>query len=102
MKRKHTAVAGRQPGLNLEHRAQPASLFMVLWGVAVLCLAVVTYFFGLDSLQIPKNGDEFPYAHIARLTAESGHWLPLQSTLDHMRNTKPPLLFWQGILQGGL
>ncbi len=65
MKRKHTAVAGRQPGLNLEHRAQPASLFMVLWGVAVLCLAVVTYFFGLDSLQIPKNGDEFPYAHIA-------------------------------------
>lgn len=98
MKRKHTAGAGRQPGLNLEHRAQPASLVSVLWGVAVLCLAVVTYFFGLDSLQIPKNGDEFPYAHIARLTAESGHWLPLQSTLDHMRNTKPPLLFWQGIL----
>lgn len=73
-----------------------------LWQLVVLGLtllfAIATYFFGLDSLQIPKNGDEFPYAHIARLTAESGHWLPLQSTLDNMRNTKPPMLFWQGIL----
>lgn len=60
-------------------------------------LAIVTYFYGLDSPHIPKNGDEFPYAHITRLTAQSGHWLPLQSELDHMRNTKPPLLFWQGI-----
>lgn len=69
-----------------------------LWWLLVILLAIATYFFGLDSLQIPKNGDEFPYAHITRLTAESGHWLPLQSTLEHMRNTKPPLLFWQGIL----
>lgn len=64
--------------------------------LAVL-LAVVTYFYGLDSPHIPKNGDEFPYAHITRLTADSGHLLPLQSELNNMRNTKPPLLFWQGI-----
>ena len=73
-------------------------VWALLWGVLVLAMAVATYFFGLDSLHIPKNGDEFPYAHIARLTADSGHWLPLQSTLDNMRNTKPPMLFWQGIL----
>lgn len=66
--------------------------------LGVLLLAILTYFFGLDSLQIPKNGDEFPYAHITRLTAESGHLLPLQSALDNMRNTKPPMLFWQGVM----
>ena len=74
------------------------SLWAILGLCAVLVMAVGAYFFGLDSLQIPKNGDEFPYAHITRLTAESGHLLPLQSTLDNMRNTKPPLLFWQGVL----
>jgi len=31
------------------------------------------------------------------VTAESGALLPLQSTMEHMRNTKPPMLFWQGI-----
>ncbi len=36
--------------------------------------------------------------HITRLTAQSGVLLPLGSELDHMRNTKPPLLFWQGLL----
>lgn len=60
-------------------------------------LAVFTYFYGLGGTHIPTNGDEFPYAHITRLTAESGHLLPLQSQLHEMRNTKPPLLFWQGI-----
>lgn len=68
----------------------------VFYVLAVL-LAVFTYFYGLDSPHIPKNGDEFPYAHITRLTADSGHLLPLQSQLHDMRNTKPPLLFWQGI-----
>jgi 4-amino-4-deoxy-L-arabinose transferase-like glycosyltransferase len=62
-----------------------------------IVLAVFTYFYGLDSPHIPTNGDEFPYAHITRLTADSGHLLPLQSQLHEMRNTKPPLLFWQGI-----
>ena len=74
------------------------SFWAILVLVGVFALAVVTYFFGLDSLHIPKNGDEFPYAHITRLTAESGHLLPLQSTLENMRNTKPPMLFWQGVL----
>ena len=60
-------------------------------------LAIFAYFYGIDSPHIPNIGDEFPYAHITRLTADSGHLLPLQSQLDHMRNTKPPLLFWQGI-----
>lgn len=60
-------------------------------------LAVFTYFWGLDGQHIPKNGDEYPYEHITRLTAGSGELLPLQSQLDNMRNTKPPLLFWQGI-----
>jgi 4-amino-4-deoxy-L-arabinose transferase-like glycosyltransferase len=67
------------------------------WYLLACLLAVFVYFFSLDSQHIPKNGDEFPYEHITRLTAESGQLLPLQSKLDHMRNTKPPLLFWQGI-----
>ncbi len=66
--------------------------------VAAMLLAVFIYFYGLDGLHIPRNGDEDVYAHITRLTAQSGHLLPLQSELDHMRNTKPPLLFWQGIV----
>ncbi len=65
--------------------------------VIAIILAIVTYLYALDSQHIPKNGDEFVYVHIARLTADSGHLLPLQSQLHDMRNTKPPLLFWQGI-----
>lgn len=64
---------------------------------AALLLAVFVYFYGLDSQHIPRNGDEDVYVHITRLTAASGEWLPLRSELDAMRNTKPPLLFWQGI-----
>jgi len=67
------------------------------WYLLACLLAVLVYFYGLDSQHIPKNGDEYPYEHITRLTAASGKLLPLQSRLDHMRNTKPPLLFWQGI-----
>ncbi|MEQ1916372.1 MAG: glycosyl transferase family 39, partial [Gallionella sp.] len=67
------------------------------WYIAAVLLAVFTYFYGLDSQYIPKNGDEYPYKHITRLTADSGHLLPLQSQMENMRNTKPPLLFWQGI-----
>jgi hypothetical protein len=68
-----------------------------LWYLAAVLLAVFTYLYGLDSQYIPKNGDEYPYEHITRLTADSGHLLPLQSQMENMRNTKPPLLFWQGI-----
>jgi 4-amino-4-deoxy-L-arabinose transferase-like glycosyltransferase len=71
------------------------------WYALGCLLAVSTYFFGLDSQHIPKNGDEYPYEHITRLTADSDKLLPLQSQLDNMRNTKPPLLFWQGIASTG-
>jgi hypothetical protein len=70
------------------------------YGVAA-ALAVVAYLHGLSGEHIPKNGDEYPYTHITRLTAASGHLLPLCSDLPGMRNTKPPLLFWQGIASTG-
>lgn len=70
----------------------------IAWYIVVTLLAVFTYFYGLDSDHIPKNGDEYPYEHITRLTADSGKLLPLQSDLIEQRNTKPPLLFWQGII----
>lgn len=73
------------------------SSLRTVWYILACLLAVFTYFYGLDSQHIPKNGDEYPYEHITRLTADSGKLLPLQSQLDNMRNTKPPLLFWQGI-----
>lgn len=77
--------------------AADSRLLLACYALATL-LAVFTYFYGLDSQHIPKNGDEYPYSHITRLTAASGHLLPLQSQLNGMRNTKPPLLFWQGIV----
>jgi 4-amino-4-deoxy-L-arabinose transferase-like glycosyltransferase len=70
-----------------------------LWLALALC-AALAYLWGLDGLNIPKFGDEMVYTHIARKTAESGHWLPLQSGYGHMRNTKPPLLFWQAMVAG--
>jgi len=69
---------------------------LVWYGLATL-LAVFTYFYGLGSDHIPKNGDEFPYAHLTRVTAGSGHLLPLRSEIESLNNTKPPMLFWQGI-----
>lgn len=68
--------------------------------LALLALALAVYSFGLGGQYNPSNGDELVYMHIARLTAVSGHWLPLVSDLDHMRNTKPPLLFWQAMAVG--
>ena len=80
--------------------AKPRMPAPVLW--LGWCLVVALgYLFGLGGDHIPRNGDELVYAHIARLTAESGHWLPLVSSYDFMRNTKPPLLFWQAMLAGG-
>jgi 4-amino-4-deoxy-L-arabinose transferase-like glycosyltransferase len=76
---------------------RPRTSPLLAWYALAAVLAVFTYFYGLDSLHIPKNGDEYPYAHITRLTAAGGEWLPLRSELAEMRNTKPPLLFWQGI-----
>jgi len=74
-----------------------ATLF---WGLTLL-LAAWVYVFGLDSPYAPSNGDELVYAHIARETAATGHWLPLASELADTRNTKPPLLFWQAMVAGG-
>lgn len=67
-------------------------------GVGVLLLALLAFLYGLGSLHILGNGDEMVYAQITRATAASGHWLPLASDMPDMVNTKPPLLFWQGIL----
>ena len=68
---------------------------------ALLLLACVAlYFYGLGSPYAPTNGDEMVYIHIARQTAESGHWLPLVSDIAQLRNTKPPLLFWQAMVAG--
>ena len=75
----------------------PDSRLRLVASVLAVLFAIFVYFDGLGSEYAPKNGDEFPYEHITRLTAASGHLLPLVSQLDHMRNTKPPLLFWQGI-----
>jgi 4-amino-4-deoxy-L-arabinose transferase-like glycosyltransferase len=60
-------------------------------------LALTAYFYGLDSIHIPKIGDEPPYLQITRVTAESGRMLPLLWE-GGINNTKPPMLFWQGIL----
>jgi len=63
-------------------------------------LAAALYCLGLDSFYAPTNGDEMVYIHLARMTSESGHWLPLQSEIHGMRNTKPPLLIWQAMVAG--
>jgi 4-amino-4-deoxy-L-arabinose transferase-like glycosyltransferase len=65
--------------------------------ILILLLGVFTYLYGLDSRFAPKNGDEYPYMHIVRMTAGTGSWLPLQSEMVGIKNTKPPLVFWEGI-----
>ena len=64
----------------------------------IALLALFVYFYGLGSDHLATNGDELLYAQIVRATAQSAHWLPLQSPIAYHRNTKPPLLFWQGIV----
>lgn len=71
-----------------------------IW-IALALLVALAYLFGLAGDHIPRNGDELVYAHIARLTAATGKWLPLVSSYDFMRNTKPPVLFWQAMVAGG-
>ncbi|WP_114689825.1 ArnT family glycosyltransferase [Polynucleobacter necessarius] len=73
------------------------TLFADRSAILILLLGVFTYIYGLDSRFAPKNGDEYPYMHIVRMTADSGEWLPLQSEMEGIKNTKPPLIFWQGI-----
>jgi 4-amino-4-deoxy-L-arabinose transferase-like glycosyltransferase len=78
----------------------PVPRWATLAWAALLLAAVAVYLLGLGGQYVPTNGDELVYTHIARLTAASGQWLPLVSELDHMRNTKPPLLFWQAMVAG--
>ena len=69
----------------------------LLVGWLGVLLALVVYCTGLRSDHLATNGDELLYAQITRLTAETDLLLPLQSLDERARNTKPPLLFWQGI-----
>lgn len=66
---------------------------------ALICfvLAIASYLYGIDSRFAPKNGDEYPYANIVRLTAESGHWLSLQSDMIGIKNTNPPTILARDI-----
>lgn len=75
---------------------EPLAPADIAW-LALVFIAAALYLFGLGSPYAPTNGDEMVYIHIARMTSESGHWLPLQSELIGTRNTKPPLLIWQAI-----
>jgi len=80
-------------------RFRPAASANAAW-LALVFIAIALYVLGLGSFYAPTNGDEMVYIHIARMTAESGHWLPLQSEIIDTRNTKPPLLFWQAMVAG--
>lgn len=70
-------------------------------GWVALLMALIVYCTGLGSDHLATNGDELLYAQIAKLTAASGDLLPLISPVERHGNTKPPLLFWQGILSTG-
>ncbi len=72
-------------------KANPAFLTTI-----TVILALFAYFWGLSDLQIPKIGDEVLYQQIARVTGESGTWLPLRYEGGIM-STKPPLLYWLGM-----
>ena len=76
---------------------KPAILLGGWLGLAAVALAAFVYLYRLDSEHAATNPDELLYIQIARVTAEKGAWLPLQSVSQKTRNTKPPGLFWQGI-----
>jgi dolichol-phosphate mannosyltransferase len=69
--------------------------------LGLFILAAFMYVLDLGGENIPRNGDELVYAHIAFKTwlhaQSTGQWLPLLSDIDNMRNTKPPLLIWQAM-----
>ncbi len=67
------------------------------FALAAVVLAAFVYLHNLDSEHAATNPDELLYLQIARVTADTGAWLPLQSVSAKARNTKPPGLFWQGI-----
>ena len=67
-------------------------------GWLALALAVFVYLHNLGSEHAATNPDENLYWQITRMTAEGGEWLPLKNLNEAERNTKPPALFWQGIV----
>jgi 4-amino-4-deoxy-L-arabinose transferase-like glycosyltransferase len=89
-----SAPVGDLPRGAVDGRFATRSTFLHLLAAV---FAVCVYLYGLDSDHIPKNGDEGVYIQITRVTASSGHWLPLRTEIEGTRNIKPPLLFWQGI-----
>jgi len=77
----------------------PAAVrFTGLTTLLSIALALAAYFAALGSDHAATNGDELLYAQMTRATAESGQWLPLQTMIERHRNTKPPGLFWQGLV----
>ncbi len=90
---RHVHTKGVNPeAKNLEHAVPAVPLC-----ISGLIFALCTYLYGLVSLHILRNGDELVYMHITRVTSMAKQWLPLQG-IPGMRNTKPPLLFWQGLM----
>jgi 4-amino-4-deoxy-L-arabinose transferase-like glycosyltransferase len=75
-----------------------AARFTGLTALLCVLLALAAYFAALGSDHAATNGDELLYAQMTYATAEAGHWLPLQTMIDRHRNTKPPGLFWQGLV----
>ena len=69
----------------------------LIWWWVVAALGILAYLYSLGGMHIPSTGDEGPYLQITRLTAATGHWLPLQPA-EGLGVTKPPLLFWQGLI----
>lgn len=69
----------------------------LIWWWAIAALGALAYLYSLGGMYIPSTGDEGPYLQITRLTAATGHWLPLQPA-EGLGVTKPPLLFWQGLI----
>jgi 4-amino-4-deoxy-L-arabinose transferase-like glycosyltransferase len=67
-------------------------------GWLALALAVLVHLHNLGSEHAATNPDEHLYWQITRMTAEGGEWLPLKNLNEAERNTKPPALFWQGIV----
>ncbi len=66
------------------------------YAFVTLLIVLVAYLWGVGRVQIPKIGDEVLYLQIARVTGESGSWLPLKYE-EGVFSTKPPLLYWLGI-----
>jgi 4-amino-4-deoxy-L-arabinose transferase-like glycosyltransferase len=74
----------------------PASRLRLGW--LALALGVFVYLHNLGSEHAATNPDEHLYWQITRMTAEGGEWLPLKNLKLSERNTKPPALFWQGLV----